>query len=258
MSYKDILVYLDPTPASEQRLGVAVDLAKTHGSRLIGLDASTDAAFEGAWEMAATKIGDGFETAVRDAGLSGKFLVGRPDGLPVSGETYCVDLVVAPSPTPETRGLIDAAVPDQALMHAGAPVLIIPQEWRGGPLGQRVVIAWNASREANRAVHDALPLLKRAENVVVFAFSAHSSGLRASADHLIEHLARHGVTAQVSDWTDTGDITAVEALFASVDTQDADMFVTGAFGHSRVFESLFGGVSRELLKEPMLPLLMSH
>jgi nucleotide-binding universal stress UspA family protein len=75
---------------------------------------------------------------------------------------------------------------------------------------------------------------------------------------LLDHLQRHGVVAQISDWTNTGDISALEALFASLDTQDADLIVAGAFGHSRLFESLFGGVSVDLMRQPTVPVLMSH
>ncbi len=82
--------------------------------------------------------------------------------------------------------------------------------------------------------------------------------MRASAELLAEHLSRHQVSGVISDWTNTGDMSAVEALFASLDTQESDLVVAGAFGHSRTFESLFGGVSIELLKQPLLPILMSH
>jgi len=120
------------------------------------------------------------------------------------------------------------------------------------------VIAWNGGREALRAVHDAMPFLQRAAKVVVFTFSARPSDLRASADLLAEHLGRHGVKASVSDWTNTGDLTAVDALFADLDSQDADLIVAGAFGHSRFYESVFGGVSLDLMRQQTLPVLMSH
>jgi nucleotide-binding universal stress UspA family protein len=65
---------------------------------------------------------------------------------------------------------------------------------------------------------------------------------------LVDHLATHGVKAEhISDWTNTGDLTAIEALFASLDTQDADLIVAGAFGHSRIYEGLFGGVTLDLM-----------
>jgi nucleotide-binding universal stress UspA family protein len=66
------------------------------------------------------------------------------------------------------------------------------------------------------------------------------------------------VIAHVSDWTNTGDMTAIDALFASLDTQDSDLIVAGAFGHSRVYEELFGGVSLDLMRQQSLPVLMSH
>jgi nucleotide-binding universal stress UspA family protein len=138
-------------------------------------------------------------------------------------------------------------------------MLILPPGWTPGPIGDNIVIAWNAGREALRAVHDATPLLERAKKVTLFAFSSRPSGLRKSAQMLADHLAAHGVKAEhISDWTNTGDLTAVEALFASLDTQDADLIVAGAFGHSRLYEGLFGGVSIDLMHQQSLPVLMSH
>ena len=166
--------------------------------------------------------------------------------------------MIAPSPSPQARRLIHPDLPDAAIKAAGAPVLVIPTDWPRGDWGKNIVIAWNGDREARRAVRDALPILKRAEKVTIFVFSRATSGLRSAADRLVAHLARHGVTAEVSDWTNTGDVTAVEALFASLDTQTADLLVAGGFGHSRLFERLFGSVSLDLLRQPVLPVLMSH
>lgn len=143
-------------------------------------------------------------------------------------------------------------------MESGAPALVLPPGWKVGPVGECIVVAWNGSREALRAVHDAMPLLERAAKVTVFAFSSRPSVLRRSAQTLVKHLGSHGVTAGISDWTNTEDISAVEALFASVDMQGCDLVVTGAFGHSWLYEGLFGGVSFDLIRDQTLPLLMSH
>ena len=137
-------------------------------------------------------------------------------------------------------------------------MLVVPTDWSGGVWGKNIVVAWNGDREARRAVRDALPLLQRATKVTVFVYSRETSDLRDAANRLVAHLARHGVTAEISDWTHTGDVTAIEALFASLDTQSADLLVAGAFGHNRVFEALFGSVSLDLLNQPVLPVLMSH
>jgi nucleotide-binding universal stress UspA family protein len=259
MAYKDILIYLDSSPGAEDRLRFATGLAQTHLARLIGVDASSNEAFLGASADRAIQIGDKFAEATREAGIVGHLVAqSDPKEEPSADYSHCVDLVISPRPEGEAKALVRSFVPDQLVMKSGAPVLILPQFWKFGPVGHDIVVAWNASREATRAVHDSMPLLKKARKVTIFAFSPSRSELKASAGVLAEHLSRHGVTAGVSDWTNTGDITAVEALFADLDTQNADLIVAGAFGHSRVFEALFGGVTLELLRQPSLPVLMSH
>jgi len=259
MGYKDILVYLDPSPASSARLDLAMRIATLHGAHVTGVDASTDDAFLGDWREAATSIEGGFEAALRASGLTGEFhLAGSQGKLTPNDFLLPADLVIAPSPSPEYRKLIHRDLPEEAVKHAGAPVLVVPTDWPGGACGKNVVIAWNGDREAKRAVHDAMPILRRAERVAIFVFSTAASGLRGAADLLLAHLYRHGVEAHVSDWTNSGDLTAVEALFASLDTQTADLLVAGAFGHSRVYDSLFGSVSLDLIRQPVVPALMSH
>jgi nucleotide-binding universal stress UspA family protein len=167
--------------------------------------------------------------------------------------------MIAPGPESLAHGAIRRGALDRALLESGAPMLMLPPEWTPGPVGDNIVIAWNGGREALRAVHDAMPLLERAKKVTLFAFSSRPSALRKSAQMLADHLAAHGVKAEhISDWTNTGDLTAVEALFASLDTQDADLIVAGAFGHSRLYEGLFGGVTLDLMHQQSLPVLMSH
>ncbi len=255
MAYKDILVYLDPTAEAVGRLRFAVDLAKAQGARLVGVDASTpEAVAERANPEAMREM---FEASARDAGVKCVFVPAEKAG---EGEAFshCVDLMIAPAPGGPSRDVVRRDALDRALLESGAPMLILPPEWTGATVGTNVVIAWNGGREALRAVHDALPFLEKARKVTVFCFSARPSDLRASATMLLHHLEAHGVSAHISDWTNTGDLTAIEALFASLDTQDADLIVAGAFGHSRLYEGLFGGVSIDLMRQQSLPVLMSH
>jgi len=257
MAYKDILVYLDPTDAAQDRLRLAAAMAQAHGARLTGVDASAEAALSGAWGDRASRIGLEFEAAIKEAKLVGRF-VGRSAASAIGDEYHCVDLIIAPRPEGEARELVRSEIPDGTLLASGAPMLILPQYWKSSPVGENIVIAWNASREANRAVHDAMPLLVKAKKVTIFTFSARGSALHATSEILADHLLRHGVVAQISNWIDTGELLALEALFASLDTQDADLIVAGAFGHSRLFESLFGGVSLDMMLQPTAPILMSH
>ena len=168
MAYKDILVYLDPTEESANRIRFAAELAKTHGARLIAVDATIMADAEGIDPSSPTRRT--FDEATRDAALTGLFV---PAEKPGQGDafTHCVDLIVAPAPGGPARDVIRQGALDRALTESGAPMLILPPGWKPSPVGRNVVIAWNGEREALRAVHDAMPLLERALKIVVFAFS---------------------------------------------------------------------------------------
>jgi nucleotide-binding universal stress UspA family protein len=255
MAYGDILVYLDPTVETVERIRLAVSLAKAHAARLIGVDVSAPSAGQEAETAAA--ISRTFSDTTRPSGLTTVFV---PADKPGESDSFvhCIDLMIAPGPESLAHSVIRRGALDRALLESGAPMLMLPPEWTPGPVGDNI-IAWNAGREALRAVHDAMPLLEKAKKVTLFAFSSRPSALRKSAEMLVDHLAAHGVKAEhISDWTNTGDLTAVEALFASLDTQDADLIVAGAFGHSRIYEGLFGGVTLDLMHQQSLPVLMSH
>lgn len=257
MSYKDIIVYLDAGPYLEDRLDVAIALAQQHQARLIGVDISTEKAFEGDCRARAQCLQDTFETVMKDRGARFQYRAAVQE--PASNlYVHAADLFVATQPHVDTAHLAFSAVPEETLIKGGVPGLILPCRWQKRPLGKRVVVAWNASREATRALHDALPILRMAELVVVFAFERHYDAKKRDMDALVTHLASHGVNARVEAWPDTGDMDPVSALFACLDSEDIDLIVAGAYGHSRWLEGLFGGVSRDLLRQETMAVLMSH
>jgi nucleotide-binding universal stress UspA family protein len=149
---------------------------------------------------------------------------------------------------------------DAVLFGSGRPVLLMPPEWRGERLFDTVVVGWDAKREAARAVHDALPLLRLARDVVIATVDAKPSsgghGLAPGKDLAI-HLGRHGVTARVNNMDGMGRSEG-RALLDCAIAVGADMLVLGAYGHSRAEEWLLGGVTRELTQTSPLPLFMSH
>jgi nucleotide-binding universal stress UspA family protein len=145
-------------------------------------------------------------------------------------------------------------------LAAGRPVLVVPYTFRQRPVGRHVMIAWNASREAARAVNDALPLLKQASHVHVVALNPVTSpsahGEEPGADVAL-YLARHGVKVTVMHQP-SPDVDAGNALLSWASDLSADLIVMGAWGHSRLREYVLGGVTRTLLESMTVPVLMSH
>lgn len=143
------------------------------------------------------------------------------------------------------------------VMHAGRPVIVVPTDTAECLLGH-VVIAWKDRREARRAVADALPILKRARKVTVAEVvrKADAENAAARTHDVATWLQGHEVAAQslveISDRPDT------EAVQRLLDAQDCDFLVAGAYGHSRLGEWAFGGVTTDLLLSPDRCTLVSH
>jgi nucleotide-binding universal stress UspA family protein len=138
-------------------------------------------------------------------------------------------------------------------------MLVLPTGWTGEvAIGEQVFVAWNFSRESTRAVHDAMPILKAARKVFLFVFASNYSDSNADVLETKSHLEHHGVTVALVGWRDTGQTDFTSALFAGLDRENADLIVCGAYGHSPLFEDIFGGATRNLLNNISMPVLMSH
>ena len=149
---------------------------------------------------------------------------------------------------------------DPMMLSVGRPVLLVPYVGPLDRIGDRILICWNASHEAARAVTDALPLLQRASKVTVMSIDARASqtghGEQPGADIAL-FLARHGVQAEVmqtvSDGTNEGEI-----ILSSAADEGSDLIVMGAYGHTRLREMILGGATRTVLQSMTVPVLMSH
>lgn len=139
---------------------------------------------------------------------------------------------------------------DQLVTAAGVPVLALPADV-AGDLGQTVMIAWNGSREATRAVHDTLPFLQVATSVVLCAVGDEAATSLEAANAL---LRRHGLAVHAHQMDEPeGD--AGEVLLAQAVAQAADLLVMGAYGHTRLRKLVFGGATRHVLRNALLPVL---
>jgi nucleotide-binding universal stress UspA family protein len=169
------------------------------------------------------------------------------------------DLTLIPAQSP-TEALMQSWVTNGALFESGRPILLLPQ--RGGrfPAPRRVMIAWDASVEASKAVRDAIELMQQAEAVdavlidPVPSFDGH--GPEPGHD-LATYLGRHGITTTVhrlpKEGKDVGQV-----LLRSAADLGADLIVMGGFGHSRLRERIFGGTTTRMMKEALVPVLMAH
>ena len=122
------------------------------------------------------------------------------------------------------------------------------------------MVAWNASREASRAVHDALPLLVAAKEVVILVIDPDDVGAtlgRQPGSGVARHLEHHGASVRVKT-VESGRRRAGEVILAEATAESADLLVMGGYGHSKLREALLGGATRTLLADATLPILLSH
>lgn len=146
------------------------------------------------------------------------------------------------------------------LFGSGRPLLVIPPDWKAGEIGRRIVIAWNGGREAARAVAAATPLLEQADKVTILTVvgEAEDELARASPEALAAHLGRCGLTAETRVVERRGRSEA-EALTEEHRKFGADLIVMGGYGHARLQEIVFGGLTRALIADAAAPpLLMAH
>ncbi|HXZ00427.1 MAG TPA: universal stress protein [Stellaceae bacterium] len=285
MAIKDILVHLDASARSEVRLAVAADLARRHGAHLTALfviEQLSAALFYGdaggfvdvqlVEEMMdkireramveARRVEQGFHDRVRRDGIEGEWrLVEGAAADTVALHARYADLAVVGQHDPDDTTLSSAAqVAASTLLASGRPVLIVPYIGAIATLGQTVLVGWKSSREAARAINDALPLLRQARSVTVLAINP-EQGIGGDGDvpaaDIALHLARHGVKAAAAH-TVAAEISAGDALLNHADEIGADLIVAGGYGHARLREFVFGGVTRTLLTTMTVPVFLSH
>jgi nucleotide-binding universal stress UspA family protein len=167
------------------------------------------------------------------------------------------DLSVVAQPDPDQPGPGDLIV-EAALFESGRPVLVVPYIQRAGLKLDRVLVCWDGSRSAARAVGDAMPLLVRAKatEIVIVANEAAKSDEMPGAD-IAHHLARHGAKVEVKRIVSTETDVASTILSYAADAS-ADVLVMGGYGHSRLREFVLGGATRGILSSMTVPTLMSH
>ena len=277
-AFKDLLVVLDTSRNCGVRLEVATALAARFGAHLAGLYVSPPPQVPAMIESQLTpelielqmrtlseatdRVQEVFRRRGEGPGFTSEWRVREGEAGEVATlHARYADVTIVGQTDPEADELGAASdLPERLVLGAGRPVLVVPYAGTFKVVGQRVLVAWNAGREATRAVNDALPLLEGAEKVTVLAINPrgglHGHGEVPGADIAL-HLARHGVRAEASA-IKSDDVEVGALLLSQAADLNVDLIVMGAYGHSRLREVVLGGATREILRSMTVPVLLSH
>ncbi len=279
MSYKTIAVYLARPDSVASIMEVALPLAESFEAHLIGLHVSPGVPVMGTigaqvppkiieqyieiMHTDAAAIKDVFSTAIKKSKVQSEWrgqddTSVHPDLLHnITEQTRCADLVIMGQNDSEQRvGDLAADV----ILGSGRPVITVPSSGEFGKLSGQMVVGWDGSREAARAVFDALPLLKKAKGVSIVTVSEEGEAkdtLGTGGADIARTLSRHGVRAEAVALKKS-DKSVGDALLAFTSQQDGELLITGCYSHSRLRERLFGGATQRLLQKMIVPVLMSH
>ncbi len=280
MTIKTIAVSLVDIERQDEVMNAAFSLAATHDAHLLGIyvvpspnviavpasfgamsaDINNSEHFENKLKDVKTR----FEDAARRHDV-------RAEWRRVDGETGLLasamlkhaphaDLIVAGQVNSSTSNHIEPDYIERLVLESGRPVMIIPNMGKFKTVATNVIVGWNATREAMRAAFDAVPVIKDAKRVELLWANARDEPEVAGdlpGAELAAVLARHDIkvfTRSIS----ASDLAPADALLNEAADNGADLIVIGAYGHSRLREFVFGGVTRSLLQNMTAPVLMSH
>ncbi len=279
MPFRDLLLVIDASAKSRSWIELAASLAKEHEAHLACLyilpipEPRSEPAQTLLDSIIETVIREDrqrgrelravFETAVARLGVHGEW---RTEGgfasIEAATQARYADLVIVGQRDYRVGSTVMPPLrPEEVALAAGRPVLVLPRVGCPPAIGKRIVLGWNASREATRAANDALPLLTRAEAVTIVVVNPDRKLISAHGEEpgtdIALHLARHGVKAEVKLISDCDGEPGAALLLAAAQA-NADLIVMGAYGHSRSRELILGGATREALHHMTVPIFLSH
>jgi nucleotide-binding universal stress UspA family protein len=287
MALKDLLVYADQKEGARLRLRLAADLASRHESRLtvlfvrefnqaqldlrktaeLGLVSGEDLdRLDQHIRSSIDETADRLRSMIQALGSERHLevewrCVDGPAWLSAPQHARYADLCIVGPNKGDDDVSIGSAFSQKLLFVTGRPVMFVPSFGSFETLGRHIVVGWNESHAATRAVSDALPLIERAERTTVITIDSADfvdrDGARA-ADKLVQHLRRHNPSVGVVKLKDVPARSIADVLQGEAGTLGADLIVTGAYGHSKLWEDLVGGVTHDLLNRMKFPVFMSH
>jgi len=266
MGLKNILVHLDTQPHTEQRLECALALAKKSGARIIGLSVITHSLLDPAEQdaiRAEIQLQELFERKVEQAEVDAEWqrvdvrVMQRSVAEVVNHYACFADLIVVGQPdsrSKNTNGTAD--LPARVILGSGRPVLIVPYAGVFSSVGEKVLVAWHAGRESSRALNDALPILKRADQVHIFEVNP-TEQAREDLERLCVHLADHAVTARAETSVVT-ELAIGDVLLNRVADGGSDLLVMGAYAYTHFGTYVLGDIAKHIMRHMTVPVIMSH
>jgi nucleotide-binding universal stress UspA family protein len=276
---KHILLHLDASPRSVTRLQIARELATVHEASVTGLFAVTSGFVGMPFSMAESSDAgaaalkfdaerrERARASVRRAAegrgpeVQWRELSGEPPIWGFTQAAYCADLLIVGQHEPgvPTTGDVPSDFVESVVISSGKPTLVVPYASDTSSVGRNVLVAWNASREAARALSAALPLLARAAQVHVVSLTDPQAASQAAGDRALleQYLESHGVKATLH-WYGDGHALAGERLLSLAADLGSDLLVMGCYGHSPARELVLGGATRTILRSMTVPVLFTH
>ena len=274
---KRILVHADLGASCPARLQYAAQLARMHGAALHGVYIIPPFELAGyskysfpkevleernrAERDEANTVREVFEETLQANAIQGEWRVEM--GEPVetlSGLSRTADLLVVGQRDPDDAKFAQQLAPERVILRSGRPVVVTPYvRFALTDVGARVLLAWDGSREAARSMHDALPILIKAETVNIVRFTEEKSAAATAATNeaVVDFLAEYGVNATAETHVQ-GEVSVGESLLNRAVDLGSNLIVTGAYGQSRLREVSIGGVTRTLLSHLSVPVMMSR
>ncbi len=265
MEYRDLLVHVDNSKACEVRMKFALALAKQQGAHLTVLFSRK---YGPDFDKAAEESKQRFEQAVAGDGAKVEWRIATQRGQKINVidslvmNAHYADLLVLGQYDANASAFgVPADLAEHVMLQAGRPVLIVPYTGKYETVGENVLVAWNGSREAVRAVNDAIPLMMKAKTVTVLALNPDQGDGKGHGEipcaDICLHLARHGVNAKAQHLV-AKDIDAGNMLLSMAADEGVDLLVMGGYGQPRLREVVLGGATRQILRHMTVPVLMAH
>ncbi len=270
---RSILLHVHDDADMEARLQAALDVARAFDAHLTcfqplaldivvpgDLNGTMIAEFLPVVQAAADALRDRLSTRLANEDVAFDWVqeVGPIRPLLVRAEALA-DLVVLGARDPSGGGKGPSSIVGYMAVHGRSPLLVVPETSRSLDLTGPAMVGWNGSLEAAHALRGAVPLLRKASSVTLAGVNEHveNSGAFLPCIEGAEYLSRHGISCEIAE-IDRGAETIGKALANAATARGAGFLVVGAYGHGRALETIFGGVTRELLADPPLPLFTTH